>query len=225
MADFYINGKSNEDFDCRLLSSWKVGGTGIERKRLKKAGMAQGFLTMSTEYGLRKIELPLHFRGKTPEEAHKHLSEFTAEALADGDLLMPDGFWYFYSLDEISEKEEISLEGRIVECTFTFLGVAHDPLVRAEGNFHALGTAPKMAAKFSCTVAETGTNYDLAGVTFSTVTAGDVLVVDGINTKVTRNGMNAFANTDLIEFPTITPGYNTISCTDTATMEYYPIWV
>lgn len=225
MADFYLNGKSNEEFNCRLLSSWKVGGVDIERKRMKKVGMVQGFLTMSTEYGLRKIKLPLHFRGDTPEEAHRNLSAFTAEALEDGDLFMPDGFLYFVSLDSVSEKEEITLEGCIVECTFEFLGVAHDPKITATGDFYALGTAPKMAAKFSCTVAETGTNYNLAGVKFNSVTAGDILVIDGLNGLVTRNGNNAFANTDLIEFPTIHPGLNTISCIDTATTEYYPIWV
>ena len=66
----------------------------------------------------------------------------------------------------------------------------------------------------------------MAGVTFSDCAAGDVLVIDGIEGKVTKNG-NAMdiSKTDFLKFPFLDPGKNTVTSTGAAAVEYYPIFM
>ena len=66
----------------------------------------------------------------------------------------------------------------------------------------------------------------MAGVTFSDCAAGDVLVIDGIAGKVTKNGSAMdISKTDFLKFPVLFPGKNTVTCTGTASVEYYPIFM
>lgn len=71
-------------------------------------------------------------------------------------------------------------------------------------------------------VIETFTVY---GVTIKKIKGVGSVVIDGIEGKVTENGVNKFADTDIINFPKIEPGLNTVSCSDgtiPVTLEYYP---
>ncbi len=53
----------------------------------------------------------------------------------------------------------------------------------------------------------------------------DVLVLDGIRRKVTRNSENALNQTDLTQWPLLAPGSNIMTAPDAMTVEYYPIYL
>ena len=58
------------------------------------------------------------------------------------------------------------------------------------------------------------------------VTRNTILVIDGINHQVTKDGVSAFDDYDAWEFPRLVPGENKISITDGASasisIEYQP---
>ena len=72
---------------------------------------------------------------------------------------------------------------------------------------------------------EIPTPYPLGGAIFPSVSNGDVLVFDGIDGKITKNGANAAASVNWTEFPQLVPGENTIPCPDDVTVEYYPTYI
>ena len=84
---------------------------------------------------------------------------------------------------------------------------------------------PFTDAKLTVTVGATASSYSLKGAIFSNVTAGDVLVFDGINGKITKNGANYAANVAWTSFPSLTPGKNTLTALDAITVEYFPAYL
>lgn len=67
--------------------------------------------------------------------------------------------------------------------------------------------------------------YPLGSALFQNVNAGDVLVFDGIDGKITRNGVNAAASVVWVNFPQLVPGPNVIDCDDAVTVEYFPTYI
>ncbi len=227
--DFYINGVGSGEYGARLLASYKVGGTPIKRTRQKMPGV-QGWLALHTEYGLRTITLPVHVEGQTPLQASLQLSKLTAALSAEPvNLYLPNGMQYFASLDDVGSAAELTQDGCLLPCTYKLVGYAHGDLqtvtISPNGTLHAIGTAPHMACKISCTVGKAAANYSMAGITWKNVQAGDKLEIDGLTKRVTRNGYSDIGRTDLTEWPTLTPGKNTMDARDALTVSYYPIWL
>lgn len=228
--DFYINGTGSSCFGIRLLSNYKVGATQIRRSRHKPASCVQGWTPLATEYDLRTITLPVLVSGRHARQAAERKSEFDAELLSDPvELKLPNGMTYIASLNSCSEVEEMQLDGSALKCTYTLVGYARDPLVRLTaapgGQVYIDGTAPAMACRLTCTAGADAIAYEMCGVIFSNVAAGDVLMLDGIERRVLRNGVNDFGGCDLITWPTLSPGYNTMTAPDDIVVEYFPIWV
>lgn len=228
--DFYINGIGSGEFSTILLTGYKVGGTGISRTHLKPSGTVQGWLPLATEYSLREIKLPVYIFGASARDAAENRSRLEAAFLAEPvELQLPNGLYYTASLQSIGDAEEMQLNGQELTCTYTFLGYAHDPLVaftvNSDGSFDVTGTAPEMACRLTCTVGAAAASYLMAGVTWTDVSVGDVLVLDGIEKRVLCNGINAFGKTDLITWPTLHPKNNVLTAPDTIAIEYYPIWL
>lgn len=228
-TDFYIDGVGSDRFSARLLSNFKVGATEITRSRLKSSRV-QGWIPLSSNYGLRTLQIPVYIFGESAQDAAKRKSELDQAMLAEPvELLMPDGLYYTASLEEISEAEPMQIDRSELKCTYTLLGYAHDPLVTVKVSsgvaFTVSGTAPEMDCRLTCTVKTTASSFKMAGVTWSSVKSGDVLVLDGLNKQVTRNCANDFSSTDLISWPKLVPGSNKLTAPVQIKVEYYPIWL
>ena len=76
------------------------------------------------------------------------------------------------------------------ECSYTFLGIQHDPLISVEttGILYAEGTMPEMSCSISVTAGAAAETDTVAGVTFTDIKAGDKIVIDGMNSRVLLNG-------------------------------------
>lgn len=64
-------------------------------------------------------------------------------------------------------------------------------------------------------------------ITINNVLANQTLIIDGVNKKITQNGINKFKDCDMVKFPTLQPGNNTITInvlTPTITLKYKPRW-
>ena len=69
-------------------------------------------------------------------------------------------------------------------------------------------------------------SFSILGITVSGLSAKDEFVIDGLSRRVTRNGTNAFLDTDLIDFPSLSPGWNTLNMSTEipGQIAYYPIY-
>lgn len=230
MDDFYIDGQGASAFGARLLTSYTVGGVSLERSRvLPAAGLR--FIPAGSRVGLREISLPVHIYGQNPRDAAQRKSALDAALLADPvELALPDGFLYTASLDKIGAVTELSADGCILAGSYTLSGFRHDLLETVRlpaggGTLYARGTAPAMECRISCTVGSTADSYQMAGILWVDLQAGDLLVLDGIRRAVTKNGKNALNQCDLTRWPLLAPGKNTLTAPDALTVEYTPIWL
>lgn len=230
MDDFFVDGRGSSEFGARLLASYSIGGASLSRSRIQPtAGMR--FIPAGSRVGLREISLPVHVFGQSPLEAQLQKSALDAAFLADPvELYLPDGFLYTASCDSIGEVTEYSQDGCILAGSYKLSGFRHGPLRTIQlpaggGEFLVQGTAPDIECRLTCTVASASDSYLMAGILWVDVKAGDVLVLDGIQRAVTKNGANALNQTDLTRWPLLAPGRNVMTAPDAMTVEYYPIYL
>lgn len=227
MDDFYINGHGASEFSARLLTSWSV--TGAEMSRVLIRGAAGStMVSPAPRLGTKTIRLPVDIFGKEPEEAEIHRSMLAA-ALNQGtvDLWMPDGFVYRCVLAQVGDKTELDAWGCRVHTEFTLVGFQCRPLVRvtpSENRLYAYGTWPGMDCRLTVTVGAEAAQYPMAGVTWTNVKAGDVLVLDGLEKRILKNGFSAALDCDAVDWPRLYPGENRLTCPDQLTVEYYPTY-
>ena len=69
-------------------------------------------------------------------------------------------------------------------------------------------------------------SFKINSIKVTNLHAGKHFIIDGITGKITENGNNRFAATDIIDFPKIFPGQNeiTMSYNIPITVEYYPLF-
>ena len=230
MDDFYIDGRGSSEFGARLLASYSVGGASLERTRVRPAA-GMRFVPAGSRVGLKQLSLPVHVFGQSPRDAQQKKSALDAALLADPvELALPDGFLYTASCDEIGEVTEYSQDGCILAGSYKLSGFRHGPLETVclpagGGRIWVKGTAPDMECRITCTAGALSTSYLMAGILWVTVSAGDVLCLDGIHRIVTRNGKNALNQCDLTRWPLLAPGENILTAPDALTVEYYPIYL
>lgn len=68
---------------------------------------------------------------------------------------------------------------------------------------------------------------DMSGIRINCwdLTSGSEFCIDGLEGKVTQDGVNVFQNTDITQFPIITPGYNEIYFSKNyCNVQFYPLF-
>ena len=81
-------------------------------------------------------------------------------------------------------------------------------------------------AKISLSPAEEMGSFTIMGITIKDLSPGTTYVIDGITGRVTANGINYFAHTNIIDFPKIQPGKNEIEMSEdlSVMISYYPVF-
>lgn len=123
------------------------------------------------------------------------------------------------------------------DVSLTFNAIRRMPLVSESSSltnykFENLGTRP---SGLRITITPTGSfdnayirvnpnTDDELKINFTRITQAYKFIIDGVDGKVTENGINAILKTDLVKFPYVVPGMNTVSINFAAsiTYEYYP---
>lgn len=219
-----INGVALSAFGGRLLdfsvtgSSYKNGYTMPPR----------GFFPVRYigDIGLRDVTLTVDFIGSEWSDAETAASDFIAELVRGADILLPDGFLYYSAFD--SDAAFKTPARNIVTHTVKLKAVRHGPLVSDQFSAPATITVTASGNR------ETPARLYAEGVSGACAVKGisitdltGEIVIDGIEGKVTRNGQNVFANTNLTTFPRLNPGANTITASGSLTgltVEYYPLY-
>lgn len=223
----YINNTDISEYGAKALRGVKVGGTTITNDYFQGRNRTH-YTLMSTTFGLKPISFTLVYESISLHTATLNRSRLEAEMIGGCEILLHDGFYYRSMLESIGEAEISGVDGSgvLIQVAYKFKGIQHDPLVTvADGSsFTASGTMPEMDCKLTVTVGEDAEEYELEGAVFENVTAGDVLVFDGILKRFLKNGAPTTAKS-WISFPTVKSGLNSFIANDTVSVEFYPCYM
>lgn len=218
----WINGIDIADYGGQLRMEYKTSGYQLDTAAFKGRNRSS-FVLLTSTTGFMTITLPVVFEGADRDDVTRKKSLFDMLIFGKNELLMDDGFQYAAYLSAIGDSSYPAPE--LIEVEYTLIGVRHGDKVTVTGNTVACdSTLPDTDCILSCTVGTSGAGYKVGSVTFKSVTAGQRLVVDGINKRILVDGVPAAENAEWIRFPSLKPGLNNLECSDTLTVEFYPVY-
>ena len=223
MLKWYINGHEMSSNGVYIATGYTVTSAPISRSVY--SGGCASYVATKARIGLKTLKLPVRIVQDTTGNADSTRSWMLSLCLgSEVDIALPNGKRYVAALTSTGEVEKFA-EG-VLDFTLEFTSYQRGELVTAQTpNVMCFSTVPETPFKITATVAAAG-SFSMAGVTFKKCAVGDVLVIDGMTGRITKNG-NAMdiSKTDFLKFPTLLPGKNTVSCTVAAAVEYYPIFM
>lgn len=229
--DCVINGKPLATYAGASLLDYVIGETPVDPVAFQGIRRTSWNL-LNNFFGLREITLTVVFEANDLRTAKLNRSALNSVLFGKCELFIPDdGFYYTVICKGTGAEELIGIGTRTaqIKSTYVFVGVRHDELktvMLAPGEtLYCLSTMPFTDCRLTATASASATGYVLGGAVFDSVTAGDVLVFDGIDGKITKNGNNAAATVSWVSFPQLVPGENTIDCDDPVKVEFYPSYI
>lgn len=229
--DCTVNGVPLATYGGASLLNYTIGETPVDASTFQGLNRSN-WLLLSNVYGMREIRLTIVFEAPDLRQAKLNRSALNGVLFEKAELFIPDdGFRYSALCTSTGAETLIGIGDRTaqIKSEYTFKGIRHDAMLTitlpANGSLYCLSTMPFTDCRLSATVGTSRASYQLGGAVFKNVTAGNKLVFDGINGKLTRNGANYAANVTWTDFPSLTPGWNTITCPDAVTVEYEPTYI
>ncbi len=240
-SEMKVNGRSIDKYNARLLN-FNVSGT----ERSYSSGSARPVLLLPDMYQTalspRRLSVTLTFyprtlgessRGRSiPEKLHrstenivKFESDISNRVL---EIILPDGYIYKSFLQSAQTPSFDATGEQDVE--YIFLAIRQKSPIKetiaAGGVINCISNTDTLC-RISFTVPVTIPSMTICGIRILDIAADTEIVIDGEKGIITANGINKFADTDLIDFPYLVPGINVVSCTAgglSITVEYTPIY-
>jgi hypothetical protein len=227
--DILVNDKPLSSFGGASLLDYTIGETPMNNITFQGMNRTAWSLIKST-FGMRPVSLTIIFTAPSLHAAKMNRSRFNAEVCGESEIYIPgDGFTYRVWCKGLGEEELVGIGDKSaqIKSTYQFTGLRHLPLVTevVNGVLECESTMPFTDCRLTVTVSTAAASYALGGATFQNVSAGDVLVFDGILKTITKNGQPTAQNVSWVRFPFLTPGINTITAADDVTVEYYPAFI
>lgn len=215
-----INGMPLSTWQARMVNDWTVQRDSITKTYIQPQGR-QSILPCATEIALKKISFTLDFsipslRPLLEMELLKPLVE----------IYGPDGVYYTCVLQELG-AEDTATDPSLVSVPYTLIGYPHGYRIQIPDGRTEFRCFSEIETDciLRCTAPASGT-CTFAGVSFSNVSRGDELTIDGESKLVQKNGENCLLDTDIVEFPTLNPGkINQISGPAAVSVSYIPIYL
>lgn len=218
----WINNIPLSEYGGQLRMEYKVSGCAIDATAFK-GRKRSSFVLLNSSVGFKTLTLPVVFEGKDRDDVTQKKSRFDALIFGKNELIMDDGFQYSAYLSAIGDASYPSPS--LIETDYALVGVRHGKYVQAQGTkIFCDSTLPHTDCILSVTAGRESKSYQLGTVTFSNVTKGQKLTVDGINKRILVNGVPAAERATWINFPSLSPGVNNIICEDVPTVEFYPVY-
>jgi hypothetical protein len=173
---------------------------------------------------MRPIALTMDIYGESDREIAMQISRLTFDLNKAADLELPDGFYYWSVLDNISTPSKVA--PWIWQITVSLNGVRHGRLETAlftESGRLTVGGNLTSPAIVKLTPREAGKTMYFNNIS---VQYDSPVVIDGVNTTVMdSNGINVFGYASMTEWPKLVPGENQITVSNAdAVVSYYPIY-
>ena len=229
-ATMHINGTNIADFGV-LVESLRVGAIETQQETYQGVNRSN-FNVLDTIQYMRTINVNLFYSAPTKRELALIKSKIDNMMIGKLDLYLPDDFYYSAYLVSAGEENVLGVERNqvIALCSYQFKGVRHDPLevvhttAAADNSVICKSTVPKTDCKLTCTASTNYASLQVDTVTITNVTAGDIIVVDGITGRILQNGAPCAGNMTFIHFPSLVPEENKLTCPEDLTVEYYPTY-
>ena len=218
-----INGIDESVFSAHLLRDYRISALPVESEYWQGRNRSS-FNLLTQKYGLKKIEFDVEFDGANREKVALNKSRFDFALWGTVELYLPNGFWYRAIL---SDAGELSYDGEEHgNASYEMIGIQHKAITTVKSaTFSCSSTIPFTDCIITGTT--TGTSGSIGAITFSGVTAGKAIVVDGINVRFLYDGAAAAQYFSWVNFPSLVPGENTITTTGLTGVEiqYYPTFM
>lgn len=231
MCGLLINGVPLETYGGAALLDYSIGETELKNETFQGVDRSTWHLLKAT-FGTRSVKVTIVFTGADRHAASLQRSKLNGAIFGASELyISDDGFFYDVCIESCGAEVLVGEGEREakIKSDYTFRGTRREALVKetvaGNGTMFCRSTMPFTDCRLTVTVAATAASYNLGGAVFSNVQAGDVLVFDGIDGKITKNGANAAASVSWTDFPRLEPGLNTIVSPNTVTVEYYPTYI
>lgn len=229
MCAVLVNGRPLYEYGGAALLSYEIGDVKLTNASFQGVNRSTVRL-LKTMYGTRKLTITVVFEGENLHAAKMQRSILSGALLGRSEIYIPDDGFFYDAILENEGAEEYAGQGprtAQVRAKYQFSAVRRlqRQTLTSTGTVYCRSTVPTTDCRLTATASRTESNYQLGGAVFQNVTAGDVLVFDGIECKITKNGANAAATTSWIDFPRLVPGENTIIARDPVTVEYYPTFL
>ena len=238
-----INGKSIRQYNARLLD-YSVSGTGRAYSQSSSGSILRVPIVYHTTLSPRTLSITITFfprktgtdssrNNSIPERLSRSTDNIVQfESDTSNRVLeigLPDGYIYKAVLQSCGTPSFDATGEQDVE--YSFLAVRTKPAVKrvitAGGSVYCESntTTP---FRISFTVTSNAASMIVCGITINNITANTEILIDSELGIITADGLNKFDDTDLIEFPYLHPGSNTITCSIPGTeiaVVYTPIYV
>ena len=230
--DLTVNGIPIGTFCGSSLLDYTIGESSVENATFKGINRTNWVLLKSM-FGTRAITITIIFKGETLHAAKVNRSKFNAAILGKSEIYIPDdGFFYDVSCDSLGDEILVGIGQREsqIKSTYTLTGIRRGAkkavTVGKNQSFLCESTTPFTDCKLTLTSTQTVSEYNFGGGVWEDIASGDVLVFDGINCKITKNGTNYAQHVTWMDFPSLAAGLNTIETDlDDVVVEYYPAYL
>jgi phage-related protein len=229
--DCLINGVPLSTFGAASLLDFSIGETKVKTAVFQGVNRSSWNL-LENIYSRREIQLTIVFEAPDLRTAKLNRSKLNSILFDVAEIYIPeDGFYYRVICESTGAEELVGIgdTNAKIKSRYQFSGIRHDALetvtVASGDSVNCLSTMPFTDCRLTAIVGTSAATYTLGGAVFNSVTAGDVLVFDGIDGKITKNGSNYAASVSWVNFPQLFPGENEIDCPDSFVVEYYPTYI
>lgn len=237
-----INGKHISQFGAKLVD-YTISGTpltqhsadimryGIQNKYNTKT--ANKTITISLAF--KPTWIPsLHYAPSIRERLHKvteQITQFDAELLSSDRVAieLPNGYTYLCVPVTLGTAADDGSAAH--DSTYTFTGVQVLPMLTVKPLNDVVNCTSNVETDCIITVKATDviTSASVFNVQIKNLKENDVVVINGIKKTVMCNNVNKFSDVDLIVFPTLQPGKNTLNVSPVEDLEvsvsYYPTFI
>jgi len=218
-----INGKDISTFSARLMKGFMIGASAVESTYFQGRNRT-AFNLLDQTYSMKPLEFGIQFEGDNRNKIAVNKSLFDLELCGSCELYMPDDLWYTCVLISAGAIEyDGNNYGR---AKYELNAIQHKALVTVKSStFSCSSTIPFTDCIITGTA--TGTSGSVGAITFSSVTSGKVIVIDGINKRFLYDGAPAAQKFVWVNFPYLVPAENTIATTGLSgvTVQYYPTFM
>ena len=241
IPEMTINGINIKNYNARLLS-YSVGGTVLTHSTSasgtvlllnrvyntvlapRSLSITLTFFPISSDPGSRNTTIPERLSRST-----HNIVRFESELIGQiVEIGLPDGYYYTACLTAI-QAPTFDAAGE-QDVMYTFSAIRHE-LQRKEtvtsGNKLICRSNTKTPCKICFALSSAENTVTVCGITINTVAANTEIVIDSVNGLITSGGVNKFDDTEFVDFPYLSPGENTISCSVSGvalTVIYTPIY-
>ncbi len=230
-----MNGVQPSTYNANLVD-FTVGACSYDNGYMLPKSSMRPYALKPT-YGTRDITITLDVSGKDYHDISLQISRITANLQQEDCLLqLPDGFYYHCAYEKASTPKEKA--PWIWQVKYTLVGwktaamqtvsMTGTKVIRVDGNV-------KTPVILTITPATSGGTVEIEGLTFfkgtGSITVNNVtgkITIDSIRkTVMDEAGNNLFADTDISEFPNLSPGKNIITATGASEVlvRFWPAFV